>query len=106
MKILPYDEFVKLPGGVVFAPLYRGQIKELCQLMERLTFEGETRPSDFFYRLLGPTTFNGDEQTEPGAVLRWGEFDYTAEFAVLEPSDLREVRDWVDCALEVTPLLF
>lgn len=93
MRIVDFDDFVKLPPGTVFSFYEPYVCTGLHILRGVITHEGETKASDFFYISLIATCWNGDPPTCECAIERDGCFDYNRQFAVYEAADLYNIRE-------------
>lgn len=93
MKIVTFDEFVKLPKGTVYCEWEPAVASGLFVKDESITFDGDA-PRDFFTQPLLPR-HDGDPDVVifPDYGERWGMYEFDQLFAVYEANDVARLID-------------
>ena len=90
MKIVSFDEFLKMPQGTVFSYYEPTTCRDLVIKGESI-YDGE-EPIDYFETYLMPYYCSAKDQMEVGIKTRWGEYWYDQMYAVYEEADLAILR--------------
>src|SRR5262245_48431229 len=96
MKIVNFDELVKLPKGTIYSDYEPCVCDGLFRFESVIEYEGG--PKDFFYTSLIGQCDNGEAPVVDDVMSRWGLFDYNAQFAVYEKADLTLIKSMISAA--------
>ena len=99
MKIVSYDEFLKLPNGTVFSNWTPCIVSELYVKRDTLTNE-ENELIDFYYEDVIGFSINGEDPKFERAVSRDGCFDHSSMYAIYEKSEVKEMIELLLEAME------
>ena len=94
MKILNFEEFIKMPEGTIFSEY------EPC-IVGGLWRKGENLPehdgiiSDFWKTPILAECCNGNHPEVTDCQERWATYDYDEQFAVYEDEDLNAMRELI-----------
>jgi hypothetical protein len=92
MKILSFSEFIKLPPGTLFSYCDEGGFCEGLKRKGANIEHGVQGVKDFWECDVAPQTFDNAGPQIIDIEGRWGIFDYTMKFAVLEAADLQTLK--------------
>ena len=99
MKLITFDEFVKLPEGTIFSYYYPVIFVGLWKKGETIYFKEDEMndPTDYFQISLLPGYWsnppkNENEVISVGIKERWGEYDYSQKYCVYEKEDIETLK--------------
>lgn len=96
MKIVSFDEFVKLPVGTIYSDYEPYAVMGLFRRLDIIR-DDDDRPIDYFYSPLLAQSDNCEEPTIDHTPFRWGTFDYDAQFVVYEEADRKQLAEVLLC---------
>jgi len=100
MKIMGFDEFVKMPSGTIFSYLIDDRngrrLDGLCRKDDTIFDAEEGWARDFFEIELVPSfEFGQSIPNLDGVPSRWGALDYDQRFVVYEEADVKKLRSLI-----------
>lgn len=86
MKIVKFNEFVKMPAGTIFSYYEPHVTRGLYRKGESIAYDGEL--SDFYEAPVMAESWNLCEPVVDDTECRWGMFDYDEMYAIYEEEDI------------------
>ena len=87
MKILNYEEFVKMPPGTIYSEYEPCHTNGLFRKGDSIQYD-DGFIGDFWLEPVIAGCMNGDPPSMQGMIERWATYDYDEMFTVYEEDDL------------------